>query len=205
MNEFNDYLKKVQYMEWDPKRFQQARKDGIIDDPKNAVSEEIPLWLLNDMIGYVNQNFINKFNKYSNLEKKKMLIYYAEKKLKITNNIIPKNSRYVVTSKGDIFSGSSDDTIHQQIISYAMLKGKIPVDPKLRDYKWSEIETYDYALNHFICLEETYGRVVLAESYSAKDLGAKILSYLKELPKNHPYIKKSSEIGIFYPKTLGQE
>lgn len=191
-------------IEWDPKRFQQARDEKVLDDPKSetvVAAPEIPDWLIRDADRYENVFLFDGVREeFSNIEIQNKLINFLkqEKGIRDRKQVLPPVAgvyRFVVTIKGDIFWALSNDSIHQDLIAYGMLVGKIPQDDWLSDYKWSEPGYYKEGFEQILCLEK-YGAVSLAESYNmGTKLSSTIAEMLSWLPETHPYVIAIKKLG----------
>jgi len=206
---------KTYLMEWDPKRFQQARDEKILDDPRSktaVVTPEIPDWLIEDADRYEEVFFHTKDvpgykdprEEFSNIEIRNKLINFLKQKRGVRDwGKVPSPAtgvtRFVVTINGDIFWVPSGGSIHQDLIAYGMLVGKIPQDDWLSNYKWSEPGYYEEGFEQILCLEKyapTWGPIVLAESYKmGTDIISTIAEMLSQLPDTHPYAIAIEKLG----------
>lgn len=160
---------KTYLTEWDPKRFQQARIDGLLDT-KTPEQTELPDWFIDDLPLKRIFNDVETTTDFLKLvdphKSDEPIFDIKQKPLPGSGNI-----RFVITPDGNC-CWSSDFYIHGTIILYMMLKGYIPMEEKFSNYNWSGI-TSEKVLKHFknsflkyfLCFARDSKNIGLAESY----------------------------------------
>ena len=193
---------KTYLMEWDPKRFQQARDDGLLDI-KAPEQTKLPDWFINDLPLKRIFNDVQTTTDFLRLvdpqKSNEPIFDIKQKPLPASGDI-----RFVITPTGNC-CWSSDFYIHGTIILYMMLKGYIPMEEKFSNYRWAHINN-EKMLKHFknsffkyfLCFAQSSEGVGLSESYPAifttvmwNDLKNEDIREIKQIYK--PALKK---VGI---------
>ena len=174
---------KTYLMEWDPKRFQQARDEGLLDDPKNTTGIEVPEWLRSH---YHKMKFHGTYGyKLNDQEFKTTFINFFSNQIfdyDKTQFDFGQNVKIVLTKQGKIFWGIGYDLVHQYMIDYMMLIGVLPLNELLGQYMWvDEPDSFDFIL----CLEQLNQELFYSDSYEDQD---KII--LKEATENYNHLIK---------------